>query len=123
MKSEKNMKSLLLILITSLSIFACSNDDSVPALLKVEGVVQSTVSCNTENNGLAISIELSEPLDSGIEMIITANLPNEFKEEGTELRFDMEPSQNGFTNCVAVYSSNIMFKVYNVQLITKSETP
>ena len=119
----KKIASILLILFINFSFLNCSNDNSPAPLLNVEGLVLGTVSCNTENNGRAISVKLSNPLDSDIEMIIIPNLPSEFKDIGNVLQFNIEQSQEGFTNCVAIFSSDIMFNVSNVKLISKNGTP
>ncbi|MEP2057735.1 MAG: hypothetical protein ABJJ05_08010 [Maribacter litoralis] len=116
----KNIAFTLLFFLIELSFISCSNDDDSASLIEVLGVVVGSVSCNTENNGRAIGIELSEPLDSNIEMIIISNLPNEFKDEGNILKLDIEQSQEGFTNCVAVFSSDIMYRVSSTQLISKN---
>tara|TARA_R110000744_G_scaffold326979_1_gene432704 strand:+ start:5014 stop:5367 length:354 start_codon:yes stop_codon:yes gene_type:complete len=116
----KNIAFTLLFFLIQLLFISCSNDDDSASSLEVQGVVLGSVSCNTENNGRAISIELSEPLDSNVEMIIISNLTNEFKDEGNLLKLDIEQSQEGFTNCVAVFSSDIMYRASNIKLLSKN---
>lgn len=99
-------------LIAGLFLIACSDEEHTNAMQGIEGIVLGTTSCHTENNGPAyrVSIDGFEP--GGF--IITADLPDELKEAGTRIKFDMEQSMEGISLCTANFGPDIFYKVSNV---------
>ena len=110
---------ILLCLLTGLISLACTSDDEVSGegarFQEIRGRVSGTVGCHTKTNGLAYEIDVLN--NNTIEKIISANLPDQFKEEGLEIIFDMEQSQEGLTFCIAIYDSSIFYKVEEVRSI------
>ena len=110
------MKERFFILLISLIGLSCTSDEAMedPEFQDIRGKVVGTAVCNTENNGTAFEIEL---MNGGpVSKIITPNLPDNYKEEGREIIFDMEKSQKGFSFCGAIYSPEMFFRVYNVKM-------
>lgn len=112
-------KQFIYSLICIAILLSCSTDDGNGAekivLRGIEGKVLGTISCQTENNGLAYEIEIKN-LESPTK-IITASLPEEFKQEGLTIEFNMEKSLEGFSVCVQLYDSSIFFELSKISLI------
>ncbi|RKN79688.1 hypothetical protein [Ulvibacterium marinum] len=89
----------------------CSDDDENNIIENQEGTVLGGASCNTENNGLAVRIDVDN-LESP-NFIITATLPDSLKQEGLRIIFDMELSMEGITLCTANFFPNQFYKVSN----------
>jgi hypothetical protein len=110
------MKDKLLFIITTvLLVYGCSEDDNIDILLNQEGTVLTETSCNTENNGLAYTVDVDDL--ENVEFIITATLPEEFKQEGLRIQFDMQPSRDGLTICTASFLPEQFYKISNVTII------
>lgn len=110
------MKTRIFIILISFISLSCTSDDALeePEFQDVRGKVVGTAACNTENNGTAFEIELMD--GSPVSKIITPNLPDNFKEEGQEIIFDMEQSQKGFSFCAAIYYPEMFYRVYDVKM-------
>ena len=111
----KNIRLVLLVFVVfSWSNHSCSDDDSDNKMFTMAiGVVQGTVSCNTTGNGLAYRINIENNPD--IEYIITASLPEQYKQTGLQLSFDMKASNNGITTCTSEYSPKVFYELTNIQ--------
>lgn len=97
-------------------LFICTflancSDDEHTLVTNQEGTVLGGVPCNTENNGLAVRIDVDN-LESP-NFIITATLPDSLKQEGLRISFDMELSMEGITLCTANFFPNQFYKVSN----------
>lgn len=92
-----------------------SMDEDSDTLLKTKGTVLGTASCNTKNNGLAYRIEVDDFQAS--DFIITATLPDDFKQEGLKITFDMTPSNKGIAFCTANYYSKQFYELSNINII------
>lgn len=103
------------LLFVCLLLANCSDDNDKNIMEGLEGTIVGTVSCNTEGNGLAYQIDIDN--SDSIDMVITANLPNEFKQDGLKIKFDMEQSSSGLTACVSLYSPDIFYKLSNITTI------
>lgn len=109
--------AIIFISVSSL-FFSCNSDDDEVrnSLSNIEGTVQGTVSCNTEGRGPAYAIVPDNfELSSGF--IITATLPEEFKQEGQRIKFDMVASSRYITICTANFSPEQFYEVFNVQIL------
>ncbi|TLF44464.1 hypothetical protein [Maribacter aurantiacus] len=107
-------KNLIIMLITTIVIQGCSNDDDNLRLNQM-GTVLVETSCNTKENNLAYTIDV-DGLNE-VEFIITATLPEEFKQEGLRIQFDMKPSKDGLTICTDNFFPNQFYKISNVKLL------
>ena len=97
-------------LLICLLLANCSdNEDTV--IENQEGTVLGEIPCNTENNGLAVRIDVDN-LESP-NFIITATLPDSLKQEGLRISFDMELSMEGISFCTANFFPNQFYKVSN----------
>lgn len=109
------MKTICLLLL-GLVLFSCSKDDDGGLKRGVNGSVMGPVSCGSEGMGLAYGIVPSNfDLSSGF--IITATLPDEFKEEGLKIKFDMKPSKKYITYCTANFFPDQFYELFNVELL------
>lgn len=100
----------MMFLLIGLLLANCSdNEDTV--IENQEGTVMGEVPCDTENNGLAIRIEVDE-LESP-NFIITATLPDSLKQVGLRIRFDMVLSMEGISFCTANFFPNQFYRVSN----------
>ncbi|WP_422081585.1 hypothetical protein [Ulvibacterium sp.] len=88
----------------------CSDDEHT-LVTNQEGTVLGEVPCNTENNGLAVRIDVDN-LESP-NFIITATLPDSLKQEGLRISFDMELSMEGITLCTVNFFPNQFYEVSN----------
>lgn len=105
------------LLLSSFLIVSCSKDDNEKDLIEnVEGTVMGTVSCNTEGKGLAYKI-VPDNFNISSGFIITATLPDELKEEGIKIQFDMEPSNKYITACTANFFPEQFYEILNVTVI------
>ena len=113
------MKTLYTILL-SFIVLNCSNDGLGLGYEKnVEGTVTGTVSCNTDM-GLAYAITPDNfELSSGF--IITGTLPDEFKQEGLKIKFDMVPSKEHINICTANFFPEQFYKVFNVRILNERQ--
>ncbi len=109
-------KKLFFYLITALILYGCSEDDTNNILENQEGTVLNETSCNTENNGLAYTIDVNNL--ENVEFIVTATLPEKFKQEGLRIQFDMEPSRDGLSICTANFLPEQFYKITNVTIFT-----
>ncbi len=121
MKNIKNFFTLnLLVTLCSALISSCSNDDEQGnVIMNQVGTVLGTVSCNT-SDGLAYSISVDNLELEQSDFIITASLPEEFHNEGTEIMFDMEPLDEGITFCTANFFPEQFHKITNVTLTNEN---
>lgn len=103
-------------IITALAICGCSTQENDNILKNQKGTVLKETSCNTENNGLAYTIDVDDL--ENVEFIITATLSEEFKQEGLRIQFDMEPSREGLTTCTANFLPQQFYKIKNIKTIT-----
>ena len=98
---------------------SCSSDDGSSSNARwirgVEGTVISTESCHAADNSLAYRVDISteEPLP----WIIASNLPENFRPEGSKIKFDMLNSSEGFGACTANFSPEIFYKLDHVKVI------
>lgn len=109
MKNGQVLKMTFLLI--CLFLANCSDDDENNIIENQEGTVLGGASCNTENNGLAVRIDVDN-LESP-NFIITATLPDSLKQEGLRISFDMELSIEGITLCTANFFPNQFYKVSN----------
>lgn len=111
-------RTLFLFALTAF-LYGCSSDDmgrgEGTELLGVQGTVLQTVACQTQNNGLAYEIRIVNNPELP-DRIITASLPDEFKQDNLDIRFDMQNSQEGFGACVDLYGPDDFYRIYNVTL-------
>ncbi|MDF0717700.1 hypothetical protein PY092_16170 [Muricauda sp. 334s03] len=99
---------------------SCSNDENEGVVERNRtGTVLGTVSCNT-GDGLAYGISVKDLELEHSDFIITASLPEEFKIKGTEIKFDMEPSNGGITFCTADFLPEQFYKVTGVTLLKEN---
>lgn len=116
---KKHYPAIILFLIVSVS-FSCSNDDDESETLRnIEGTVRGISPCNTDLGDLAYEIVPSNFDDPPGIIIITATLPEEFKEEGLKIKFDMKQSAEHITTCTAIFYPAEFYEVFNVTLITE----
>tara|TARA_R110001583_G_scaffold43178_10_gene137280 strand:+ start:1251 stop:1616 length:366 start_codon:yes stop_codon:yes gene_type:complete len=93
MKPEKTLKTLLLILITSLFFFACSNDDPVPGCYqesgrKIVATINNVKGEIIEKEFCGFIIRPDERLDNNpIGILSPCNLDNEFEVDGAKVVF------------------------------------
>lgn len=113
----KNMRLILLVFVVcAWSTHSCSNDNFDKDSIRAIGVVQGAVSCNTTGNGLAYRINIENYPD--IEYIVTASLPEQYKQAGLQLSFDMKATNNGITTCTSEYSPNVFYELTNIQTLS-----
>ncbi|MGB6152029.1 MAG: hypothetical protein WBG48_08560 [Pricia sp.] len=96
---------------------SCSNDDnenSDNTITEVVGIVDVPASCNTNNGNQAYQIIINESSDNNV--IVTANLPEEFQEENLEIQFDMITSSEDLTMCTTNYLPQQFKKITNITL-------
>lgn len=113
--------NFLYIALLGIFFLACTADDdniTEPDFEGVKGIVVEKVPCHAVNNGLAYKINIKN-IES-IDWIITANLPDQYKESGLNIKFDMKNSSEGFGACVALYSSTSFYKISNISLYSQA---
>ena len=108
---------------TALSLLCtnCSlNDDAIETniITDVEGVVLTPGACNTENNGIAYDVEVTNI--EGFDKILVPNLSEEFKTENLRIKFDMVASNEGITFCQTTLNPPT-YVLTNVRLIEKRD--
>lgn len=112
-------KKIILVasILISTAILSCTNDSEKENTFKsIEGTVQGTTSCTTEKEDLAYEII---PINSDIPVsfIITATLPEELKEEGLRIKFDMKPSSKYINYCTANFTPDHFYEVFNANIL------
>ncbi|WP_289021639.1 hypothetical protein [uncultured Salegentibacter sp.] len=109
-------------IIICIIIFSCTSDESETedTLTNIEGTVQGPTSCNTEKQELAYKIVPSN-IELSVSSIITATLPEELKEEGLRIKFDMKPSGKYITSCTANFSPDQFYKVFSTTKLSDQE--
>lgn len=114
---KKNEKLAVIIFATMcMLMIACSNDNNdVAALKNMQGVVLGTTSCHTKDDSLAYRIDVSNFEE--FDFIITASLPQKYKKEGTEIKFDMKRSNEGIKTCTDNFDAKIFYQLTNITLI------
>lgn len=105
----------LAVLISIFSLIGCTSDDTPePDIIEnVMGEVVGPTSCGG-NNGRAFEISLTVLPD--VDYIVTGTLPEEFKEAGIKIEFDITPSMEGITVCTANFTEPLFYKVSNVRI-------
>lgn len=114
----KNKFIPILSIIISTIIFSCTRNDNEKenTFKNIEGIVQGTTSCTTEKEDLAYEIVPSNT-DISVSFIITATLPEELKEEGLRIKFDMKPSSEGINYCTANFLPDHFYEVFNTEIL------
>ncbi|WP_037321275.1 hypothetical protein [Salegentibacter sp. Hel_I_6] len=115
------MKKVLhpvILIIVNIIVFSCASDESETegTLTNIEGTVQGSTSCNTEKEELAYEIVPSN-IELSVSSIITATLPEELKEEGLRIKFDMKPSGKYITSCTANFLPDQFYEVFNAKIL------
>lgn len=114
---KSTLIKFLCLALMNLTIFNCSNDDSSQNILNnIEGKVMGPVSCNTDGMGLAYGI-ITDNFEVTSGFIITTTLPEEKKEEGLKIRFDMKPSMKDITICTTNYFPEQFYEIYNISIL------
>lgn len=111
----KKFRPIIFAILIGSLFFSCNSDDNdlEQTIRNITGVVNGPVSCNTDGRGPAIGIDPENfELTSGF--IITATLPEELKQEGLRIKFDMKPSTKYITICTANFASSQFYEVFNV---------
>lgn len=108
----------IILIVISIIIFSCTSDESETedTLTNIEGTVQGPTSCNTEKGELAYKI-VPGNIELSVSSIITATLPEEFKEEGLRIKFDMKPSGKYITSCTANFTPDQFYEVFNTTIL------
>lgn len=116
MNMKNRLSTTIFYLVLFLGIACSNNDDNENIIQGLEGTIMGTASCNTENNGLAYRIDVDD--FESTDFIITATLPDDFKQVGLKIKFDMEPSNEGITICTTNYFPKQFYKISNVKIET-----
>ena len=91
------------------------HDDSNNGLIRnIQGTVIGQTSCNS-NNGLAyqIAVEILDETD----FIVTATLPEDFRQQDLQIEFSMVPSREGITFCTDNFMPEVFYRVFDVRLL------
>lgn len=118
---KKTPFSNFLAILLSLVLLSCSKEDNeIENILNVEGTVKGIVTCNTEERGAAYGI-IPEDFEVPSGFLITATLPNEFKQEGLKIKFDMKPSKRYIMVCTSNFYPEQFYEVFNATILTNQQ--
>ena len=118
---KKFLQPIILITI-SIILFSCTSaeGETDDTFTNIEGTVQGSTSCNTEKEELAYEIVPSN-IELSVNFIITATLPDDLKEEGLRIKFDMKPSGKYITSCTANFLPDQFYEVFNATKLSDKQ--